>query len=64
MCNARRAHHNYSILFLFSLTQLRLPFLVEALNWLGIDWDEGIDVGGPNEPYRQSQRSDIYLDVV
>ncbi len=38
--------------------------LVEALNWLGIDWDEGIDVGGPNEPYRQSQRSDIYLDVV
>ena len=38
--------------------------LVEALNWLGINWDEGIDVGGPNEPYRQSQRSDIYLDVV
>ncbi|MBT5089114.1 MAG: glutamate--tRNA ligase [Micrococcales bacterium] len=38
--------------------------LVSALQWLGIDWDEGIDVGGPNEPYRQSERSDIYLDVV
>lgn len=38
--------------------------IVEALRWLGLDWDEGIDVGGPNEPYRQSQRTDIYLDVV
>ncbi|MEY2826242.1 MAG: hypothetical protein RLZZ122_606, partial [Actinomycetota bacterium] len=27
--------------------------IVEALRWLGLDWDEGIDVGGPNEPYRQ-----------
>lgn len=38
--------------------------IVEALRWLGLDWDEGIDVGGPNEPYRQSQRGDIYLGVV
>ena len=38
--------------------------LVEALRWLGLDWDEGIDVGGPNGPYRQSERRDIYLDVV
>lgn len=38
--------------------------IVEALRWLGLDWDEGIDVGGPNEPYRQSQRTDIYLDVI
>ena len=38
--------------------------IVEGLRWLGLDWDEGIDVGGPNEPYRQSQRSEIYLDVV
>ena len=38
--------------------------IIEALRWLGLDWDEGIEVGGPNEPYRQSQRSDIYLDVV
>jgi glutamyl-tRNA synthetase len=34
------------------------------LSWLGLDWDEGINVGGPNEPYRQSQRMDIYKEVV
>lgn len=38
--------------------------LVEALRWLGLDWDEGIDVGGPHEPYRQSQRGSIYLEVI
>ncbi len=38
--------------------------LLDALRWLRIDWDEGIDVGGPNEPYRQSQRTSIYLDVI
>ena len=38
--------------------------IVDALRWLGMDWDEGIDVGGPNEPYRQSQRSEIYQEVV
>ncbi|QNK80704.1 glutamate--tRNA ligase [Nakamurella sp. PAMC28650] len=37
--------------------------LIEAMNWLGIDWDEGPIVGGPHAPYRQSQRRDIYLDV-
>ncbi len=26
----------------------------EALRWLGIDWDEGVDVGGPYGPYRQT----------
>jgi len=30
------------------------------LRWLGIDWDEGPEVGGPNGPYLQSQRLDIY----
>lgn len=38
--------------------------LVDAMSWLGLDWDEGVTVGGPNEPYRQSQRSDIYLEVI
>lgn len=38
--------------------------VIEALGWLGIDWDEGINVGGPHEPYRQSQRGDIYQDVI
>ncbi|MEA5456592.1 glutamate--tRNA ligase [Sinomonas sp. JGH33] len=37
--------------------------IVEALTWLGLTWDEGIDVGGPHEPYRQSRRLDLYKDV-
>ena len=31
-----------------------------ALKWLGLDWDEGPDIGGPYAPYVQSQRLDIY----
>lgn len=31
-----------------------------ALKWLGMDWDEGVDVGGENGPYRQTERLDIY----
>lgn len=38
--------------------------LLDALKWLGIGWDEGVEVGGPHEPYRQSQRGDIYQDVI
>ena len=38
--------------------------IIESLIWLGMDWDEGVVTGGPNEPYRQSQRMDIYLDVL
>jgi glutamyl-tRNA synthetase len=38
--------------------------LVETMRWLGLDWDEGVEVGGPHEPYRQSQRADIYDDAV
>lgn len=38
--------------------------LLDALTWLGLDWDEGIGIGGPHEPYRQSQRSGIYADVI
>ncbi|NAZ82016.1 glutamate--tRNA ligase [Kineococcus sp. R8] len=38
--------------------------ILEALRWLGLDWDEGIDVGGPDGPYRQSERRDVYADVV
>ena len=37
--------------------------LLGALRWLGLDWDEGPEVGGPHEPYRQSQRLDLYSDV-
>jgi glutamyl-tRNA synthetase len=37
--------------------------LVDSLRWLGLDWDEGPEVGGPHGPYRQSQRFDIYREV-
>lgn len=38
--------------------------ILEGLGWLGLGWDEGVGVGGPHEPYRQSQRSGIYQDVI
>ncbi|MGO4385748.1 glutamate--tRNA ligase [Specibacter sp. RAF43] len=38
--------------------------LLDGLKWLGITWDEGVEVGGPHAPYRQSQRGDIYQDVI
>ncbi|MBX7430683.1 glutamate--tRNA ligase [Mycobacterium sp. Y57] len=38
--------------------------LLDALRWLGLDWDEGPEVGGPYAPYRQSQRGEIYRDVI
>ncbi|MGH3969917.1 MAG: glutamate--tRNA ligase [Mycobacterium sp.] len=38
--------------------------LLDALRWLGLNWDEGPEAGGPYGPYRQSQRGDIYRDVV
>ena len=37
--------------------------LLDSLRWLGLDWDEGPEVGGPYGPYRQSERMDIYADV-
>ncbi|CAL9388721.1 Glutamate--tRNA ligase [Streptomyces sp. enrichment culture] len=37
--------------------------LLDSLRWLGLDWDEGPEVGGPHAPYRQSQRMDLYADV-
>ncbi|MBK3634198.1 glutamate--tRNA ligase [Streptomyces asoensis] len=37
--------------------------LLDSLRWLGFDWDEGPEIGGPHAPYRQSQRMDLYADV-
>jgi len=37
--------------------------LVASLRWLGLDWDEGPEVGGPFAPYRQSQRLERYREV-
>ncbi len=34
--------------------------IYESLRWLGLDWDEGPDKGGPYTPYRQSERVDLY----
>ena len=38
--------------------------IVDGLRWLRLDWDEGVDAGGPHGPYRQSERSGIYQDVI
>lgn len=37
--------------------------MMEAMRWLGLDWDEGIGVGGPHGTYRQSDRFDRYREV-
>jgi len=36
---------------------------IEDLRWLGLDWTEGPDVGGPHASYRQSERTDWYLEI-
>ena len=38
--------------------------ILDALRWLGLDWDEGPEVGGPYGPYRQSERRELHADVV
>lgn len=38
-----------------------IEHIIESLKWLGIEWDEGIDIGGPNAPYIQSKRLDSYI---
>lgn len=38
--------------------------ILDGFRWLGIDWDEGPEVGGPHEPYYQSQRSELYQQAV
>lgn len=37
--------------------------MYEDLRWLGLDWDEGPDIGGPFAPYAQSERRSFYLDA-
>jgi glutamyl-tRNA synthetase len=36
--------------------------IYESLRWLGLEWDEGPDKGGPDAPYRQSERLDLYKE--
>lgn len=37
--------------------------IIDGLRWLGLDWDEGVEVGGPHGSYRQSDRFDRYREV-
>ncbi|MBR3595320.1 glutamate--tRNA ligase [Candidatus Saccharibacteria bacterium] len=36
--------------------------IMDTLKWLGLEWDEGPEIGGPHAPYFQTQRKDLYLD--
>jgi len=64
LCFAR-AHGGQFVLRIEDTDQLRSSReseqqIFDALRWLGIEWDEGPDVGGPHGPYRQSERAGIY----
>lgn len=41
-----------------------LDSILDLMRWLGLDWDEGPEVGGPHAPYFQSERSDLYADAL
>lgn len=38
-----------------------IDHIIESLRWLGVSWDEGVDIGGPHAPYKQSERLDSYV---
>jgi glutamyl-tRNA synthetase len=42
------------------LDESAVPKILESLRWLGLDWDEGPDIGGPHAPYTQSERGPMY----
>jgi glutamyl-tRNA synthetase len=46
------------------VSQAAVGGVLDDLRWLGLDWDEGPEVGGPHGPYRQSERLGIYRDAV
>jgi glutamyl-tRNA synthetase len=46
------------------VTEEAVHGVMDSLRWLGIDWDEGPDLGGPHDPYRQSQRMNVYTGTV
>ena len=60
-----KAHGGEFILRIEDTDQVRSTvqseqMILDALRWVGLDWAEGPDVGGPHAPYRQSERADIY----
>ncbi len=44
------------------VTDEHINAVIDSLRWLGLHWDEGPEVGGPHEPYLQSQRMDLYRE--
>ena len=66
LCHARR-HGGQFVLRIEDTDQERSTpeseaTIIESLRWLGLDWDEGPDVGGPHAPYRQSERAVVYRE--
>lgn len=64
LCFAR-AHGGQFLLRIEDTDQVRSTreseqAILDSLRWLGFEWDEGPDVGGPHGPYRQSERREIY----
>jgi glutamyl-tRNA synthetase len=63
---ARQTHGQFILRIEDSDTKRYVPEaereLINGIHWLGMDYDEGPDIGGPYGPYRQSERKDIYLD--
>ncbi|GGO87749.1 glutamate--tRNA ligase [Nocardioides phosphati] len=63
-------HHGGTIVFRMEdtdkarSTEESYAGILDLFTWLGLDWDEGIEVGGPHAPYRQSERTDIYADAL
>ncbi len=45
-------------------TSESLESIITLMRWLGLDWDEGPEVGGPHAPYQQSERGDLYRDAL
>ncbi|MCY7341583.1 MAG: glutamate--tRNA ligase [Pseudonocardia sp.] len=67
---AHARHHGGAIVFRIEDTDASrdsaesYAALLDALTWLGLDYDEGPDIGGPHAPYRQSERGGLYADAL
>ena len=64
-----KKHHGTFILRIEDTDQNRYDpnselAIIESLKWLGLEWDEGPEIGGNYGPYRQSERKSIYVEVV
>ncbi len=63
-------HHGGTIVFRMEdtdkerSTQESYDGILDLWRWLGLTWDEGVEVGGPHGPYKQSERGEIYADAL